>query len=400
MIVAQNSDGQHAGIGNALGWGAYLASSWTWCIGMFLPVLLIRDYGWAAWAVFALPNVIGAAAMGWTVRSADHSRALVAAHGPAMLLFSLVTRAFQWFFAAALVRLAIEGGVAPQVLAPLAAGVLLVRGAARVSGALRWAGVAFLLLSATLFLIGAMLAGWTFPAPAGVDAVSGQLGQLPLLWLGLSCIFGFALCPYLDLTFHRARQETGSRSGVAFGVGFGVFFLTMILITPTYAGLAWALSGTAGVLVAAHIMGQLSFTQEVHDVEASTPAAWTGPLERAKGFGPELLSVAGFLIGPIAFALTVMLPSDSPQAGFETGYRVFMGAYAVLFPAYVWICAMPTWANPRRPTTRAVVAWLVVCTAATPMFMLAFLDGEMWQIGPALVVLLVGRLLVGSPRAA
>lgn len=398
--MGQDSRTNSGGIGNALGWGAYLASSWTWCIGMFLPVLLIRDYGWAAWLVFAAPNVLGAAAMGWTVRSADHSRALVSAHGPAMLLFSLVTRAFQWFFAAAIVRLAIDAGVAPQVLAPLAAGVLLVRGAARVGGALRWAGVAFLALSAALFLIGAMLAGWNFPAPQGVDAASGHLGQLPLLWLGLSCIFGFALCPYLDLTFHRARQESGERSGTAFGVGFGVFFLAMILITPSYAGLAWTLSGTAAVLVAAHMMGQLAFTQEVHDVEASSPAAWTGPLSRAKGYGRELLSVAGFLLGPISFVAAVMLLNGTPEAGFETGYRLFMGAYAVLFPAYVWICAMPTWGNPRPPTARAVVAWLVVCVAATPSFMLAFLDGQMWQIGPGLAVVLAGRLLAGRPRAA
>ena len=42
-----------------IGWAAFLASSWTWCIGMFLPVLMIRDYGGWGWAVFALPNILG-----------------------------------------------------------------------------------------------------------------------------------------------------------------------------------------------------------------------------------------------------------------------------------------------------------------------------------------------------
>ncbi|MDB5302268.1 MAG: hypothetical protein JWO87_3931, partial [Phycisphaerales bacterium] len=46
----------------ALGWGAFLACSWTWCIGMFLPVLLVRDFGEMGWLVFAAPNVVGAAA--------------------------------------------------------------------------------------------------------------------------------------------------------------------------------------------------------------------------------------------------------------------------------------------------------------------------------------------------
>ncbi|HTL30770.1 MAG TPA: hypothetical protein VL282_16180, partial [Tepidisphaeraceae bacterium] len=36
-----------------IGWAIYLGMSWTWCIGMFLPVLLVRDYGFWGWLVFA-----------------------------------------------------------------------------------------------------------------------------------------------------------------------------------------------------------------------------------------------------------------------------------------------------------------------------------------------------------
>ena len=32
-----------------LGLAIYLGISWTWCIGMFLPVLLGADYGFWAW---------------------------------------------------------------------------------------------------------------------------------------------------------------------------------------------------------------------------------------------------------------------------------------------------------------------------------------------------------------
>src|SRR4051812_22981962 len=42
-------------------WAIFLGVSWTWVIGMFLPVLLVRDYGLLGWVVFAIPNVIGAA---------------------------------------------------------------------------------------------------------------------------------------------------------------------------------------------------------------------------------------------------------------------------------------------------------------------------------------------------
>ena len=34
-----------------LSWAVYLGVSWTWCIGMFLPVLIMRDYGIAGWLV-------------------------------------------------------------------------------------------------------------------------------------------------------------------------------------------------------------------------------------------------------------------------------------------------------------------------------------------------------------
>jgi hypothetical protein len=81
-------------------WGMYLGISWTWVIGMFLPVLLVRDYGPLAWWIFAIPNCIGAAAMGWVLRNADDSAAYVRRHAGACRWFSLVTIAFHLFFAA------------------------------------------------------------------------------------------------------------------------------------------------------------------------------------------------------------------------------------------------------------------------------------------------------------
>src|SRR5215813_659097 len=88
----------------SLSWAVYLACSWTWCIGMFLPVLLVRDYGVAGWIAFAVPNVVGAAAMGWTLRDSAASRRVAQEHRTAARWFSLVTIAFQIFFAAWLVR--------------------------------------------------------------------------------------------------------------------------------------------------------------------------------------------------------------------------------------------------------------------------------------------------------
>src|SRR5690554_5738767 len=77
-----------------LGWAAFLAASWSWVIGMFLPVLLVRDYGVWGFVAFALPNIVGAAAMGWVVTSPAESAAMVSTHRAACRAFSLVTIAF------------------------------------------------------------------------------------------------------------------------------------------------------------------------------------------------------------------------------------------------------------------------------------------------------------------
>src|SRR4029078_4524317 len=82
----------------AFSWAVFLGMSWTWCIGMFLPVLLVRDYGPWAWGAFAIPHVVGAAAMGW-VLSTGASDDIARNHSFWVKAFSWVTAAFQIFFA-------------------------------------------------------------------------------------------------------------------------------------------------------------------------------------------------------------------------------------------------------------------------------------------------------------
>src|ERR1051325_2490171 len=79
-------------------WAFFLACSWTWCIGMFLPVLLVRNWGIGAWFVFAIPNVIGAAAMGFVMRSRQQSEDILINHRMAVAVFSLITIAFHIYF--------------------------------------------------------------------------------------------------------------------------------------------------------------------------------------------------------------------------------------------------------------------------------------------------------------
>ena len=102
-----------------LGWAAFLACSWTWCIGMFLPVLLVRDFGFPGWAVFTVPNVIGAAGMGWVLHRIGSAAALSLQHRRAAIAFSAVTILFHAFFVGWIIRSLV--GEAAEVITILAA---------------------------------------------------------------------------------------------------------------------------------------------------------------------------------------------------------------------------------------------------------------------------------------
>ena len=98
---------------STLGWSFYLASSWTWCIGMFLPVLLVDDFGVWGWIVFAVPNVVGAAAVG-ALRSPLRDSVTPAdaqGFGRLSLAFSFVTILFHTAFL---------GWMTPIVFSPFA----------------------------------------------------------------------------------------------------------------------------------------------------------------------------------------------------------------------------------------------------------------------------------------
>ncbi len=155
---------------------------------------------------------------------------MVAEHRTACVAFSAVTLAFHLFFlywmtSKDLMPIAFA-------IAAVAAGFGLGFLARRKTGldfVLAW-----LVLLVSLAVFGRGLAHPVFGVanPIEISHFTGaMLGLAPV------CIFGFLLCPYLDVTFHRARQETAPGPGkAAFGVGFGVIFLLMIVLTLMYAG--------------------------------------------------------------------------------------------------------------------------------------------------------------------
>lgn len=389
-----------------LGWAIYLAVSWTWCIGMFLPLLLLRDFGPAGYIAFAVPNVIGAAAMGWTLVSPEASRRFVERHRTACAWFGVVTVLFHVAFVLEVLypleapRAGVLGGLGVLLGAILLAAVDRPRLVAVLTYVVSLGSIAFL---ASRF--GLPLGALDPEAAARADGL--RLGQADVLLLIPACAFGFLLCPYLDLTFHRARQHLeGQESRLGFGLGFGLFFLAMIMFTICYASVFEPAYKPLGVkppramlgALVLHLAAQAAATVAFH----LRSLAMLRPQGTGKvwswGLGIVLIAAAGCML-PRAGA--PVPPSLADPEERLVWYRVFMSFYGLVFPGYVWLVAIPTGeghAGTRGPEgRRKLVALGCMVALAAPCFWLGFIERQTWWLGPGMAIALGSRFFV-RPR--
>jgi hypothetical protein len=377
-------------------WAAYLGCSWTWCIGMFLPVILVAQYGLGGWIVFAVPNVIGAAAMGWVLARPGASERILTEHRTACVAFSAVTLAFHAFFLIWLSHFAGTPIIPPEwAFAAVVAGTivgLIGRRFAVVDLSLAW-----IVLGVSIAVMVKGFGGFTI-AKRGIregEALTALLSLAPV------CAFGFLLCPYLDVTFHRAKRATTSTGGkIAFGVGFGVFFLAMIFLTLMYAGdLAFDSKwtdhfgsfGAVGLVtwVAAHMAVQTGFTWAAH----------LRAVPRLRTIDVVIWLSAAAMVAASWIFLSKKQWFDELHQMTLTGeaiYRIFMAFYGLVFPAYVWICMVPIRGASPGPTPRALVVSAIAILVAAPMFWMGFIAGQMLWLAPGLAVVLSARLLAGA----
>ena len=372
----------------ALAWAAFLGASWTWVIGMFLPVLLIRDFGPAAWFIFAIPNVVGAAAMGWFIRSRQHGETFVKNHRVAARAFSLVTIAFHAYVMLWLV---------PKLIGPLGASIAF--GAALLvlvpvfTTTLRATTLAIATLFASV-VIALTLGGMN--ALALPPRLETPAATLDLVALSIVCTLGFLTCPYLDLTFHRASQasRTPGESRIAFGVGFGVCFCAMIVLTLFYASvfLTGRGGGAALAVVGVHLSVQACFTIAMHassfrraTLSNAAPALWIAVVAPViAAFAARYLEAGAAPVGP-----------SQPLIVGEVVYRIFMAFYGLLAPAYVWICVRRADEPPKAGAIRAAA---IAALVAMPFYWLAFMQGSMRWALPGVAALFVGWIVVSVAR--
>jgi hypothetical protein len=392
-------------------WAVYLGVSWTWCIGMFLPALLWRDFSAWSFVAFALPNIVGAAAMGLVMRSPDASRVFLERHRWACLAFSAVTIAFQTFFAAWVAR--IMGGALGGGGGGVGSLGWVLCVAAAVVGALTGERSRRLARPVALALWVVSLAVIAVTVVREHEAgllpdVFNERGVLPitdLAPLAAVCLLGFVLCPYLDRTFHRARIETGGASVPAFGLGFGFFFAVMIAGTLLTAPvLIWITSPAGGAggqavgrlliaLFAAHTLPQLVYTCWVHGAEARN---------RSEGFG---LGAAALVVGLVV----ALLCGDklvtaygwtsetrmwaNPLYGGEVAYRCFMAFYGLVFPAYIAIVAWPVGSGGRAVTRQSLTLFAAVLLLAVWFYWAGFVERRTWSVAIGVGVVVVGAVV-------
>jgi hypothetical protein len=373
-------------------WSLFLGMSWTWCIGMFLPVILVREFGLAGWIVFAIPNVLGAAAMGWVLRTRESSIRLVQNHRLACLTFSYVTVAFHLFFIGwfAADRLVPDDNVYWMLWALIFAFLLL---SARLPGDL-WSAAATFIVS-TLAIAFALYRGSADKLPSASRAAGAITGAA---YLTPVCAFGFLLCPYLDLTFHRARQQTsGKQARLVFSLGFGLFFFLMIVFSLWYAphlavtiSAPGALPEAFAIAIIVHMLVQSAFTVSLH-VRHLNDTSWHVPLR-------HLLLWVLLAGGPLLLRAWVQTLKHwlSLDAG-ELIYRCFMGFYALVFPAYVYLCIIPD-RGDSPPTRRHLLVFACSVLIALPMFWVGFIHQRLIWLLPGLLVVLLARLAI--PRRA
>jgi len=338
-----------------IAWGLYLASSWTWCIGMFLPVILIDRFGWPGFIAFAAPNMAGVVAFGYFVRSRQRSEAMVESHGAAMRWFSIITLAYHMFFLVVLGEmLPAADWHTPWLGAAIVAGPFI--------AAIVFAGLpitALLPLSVLLWFASVLTFFETGLRSLTEISWNGPLSTLKLAPLIPVLVLGFMLCPLFDLTFHRAVRESPTRH--AFAV-FAPAFALMLLLTCTiwlWRDFEWH------TLAFGHLLWQSSITMGLHLRELR--------MQRKRFMRFELHVVVA---APLLGLLIGQWARNSDM--IEPMYLRFLIFYGLVFPVYAIVFMHPRSSISR--SRRHLIWFGLALLLAAPFYEIGFIHDQSWML--------------------
>jgi len=353
---------RYLSLSTTLQYAFYLACSWLWCLGGFFPLILSRDYGWPALAIFTVFNVGGAISMGFYFKRRAQQQVFERTHKFAISIFSYVTIAYQLFFVAWL-----GATISQPFLLAIVLSIAFVIYHSK--GVITYWALAFYFISVGLFIV-FLGNDWQ---PIDLSAK----GYWPHALLPLA--IGFIFSPYLDITFHRAYRDSDNPK-ISFVLGFGILFLSLLGFVFYYAG----------------NLGDIFFSQEVPAVIiypvigflalqiGFTIAAHSSELSAQKYLKPSLLASGITVFSVISVSLldsvkdTIILWEDLPLE--ESLYKSFLFFYSLVFPLYLLL-----------GKSRSTYLWVLgICT---PAYSLGFLIGGEHSysltIGVAIMVVVV-----------
>lgn len=350
---------------------------------MFLPVLLVADFGLLGWIAFAVPNVVGAAAVGALRKPARDvlARERKQAFAAWALVFSFATICF---------HIAFLGWMTPMVFKPFApswAQVALGALCAIVAGlaglALSRARDAGMIAgSIVVYAFSLLFFALAYFASAGHIvqhvAATGTEPTWALLVVAPALAFGFLLCPQFDLTLLRARDtmEDRRRRSV-FIIGFGVLFLLMIGMSLLYAT-GWS-AGWINFWIIAHFAGQSVFTIGAH------------LRETRQRLGPSMHRRWLFA----ALALGVAMGALARTLHFETtAYQGFLLLYGLVFPVALW-----RFLFLRRSATNGLAGafWITLAIAIGP-YAWGYLTKSWWLVAAGLGLAILTPVALSQVR--
>ncbi len=305
-----------------MAWGLVLTSSWTWCIGLFLPVLLVRLFGWTGFWLFAIPNVIGCTAFGWIV-TGDRGARLARRLRNGIVAFALWTIAFQAFF---LVRLFVDPSMDVGLHGLGLAAVVVVIGFALWRGSRHEPSAAAWISRAAAGAALGILAWSASRESFFVDSLPEPiLGHAAAYGAGPFIALGFLACPLLDPTFHWVRARSRSAAPFAW---FGLFFASTLGVTGSMAATGtWHLVPLLGAWVVFQLLFTLILNARcLESMDTATPPA-----------GVRRLAMAACVVGSSVAVIAWCVPQGVGlfTSSFDVTYLVFLGAYSTLFPAWV-----------------------------------------------------------------
>ena len=302
------------------------------------------------------------------------------------VVFSGATVAFHMLFGVILLRgLGAGGGsaeptIGTESVALMVAGPAILYAVAQAVSRLPrswWPG-----LGSGMWLVSAGVFGWLVMQPSLVDSIPAARQVTEAAWLAPAVVFGFLLCPYLDLTFHRAAD--GAREPrVAFTV-FGLTFTVMIVMT-CWVWFRPASGATVPLSVLlVHLAGQAVFTMAAHlrEIRESPAAAVPG-------------GQRGWWSVALPWGVGLGTRGGRGVVSGEGLYLRYLGVYGLVFPLYVWLAARPLAAWPAGGRW---LVWAVLVVVQLPVYELAFVRHRPEGLALAVVVW-VGTLAVGRRHA-